>query len=428
MGGVGGSGVGGSGVGGSGVGGSGVGGSGVGGGGGAPTPAPGDLVPSYGQGGFVLGDTAPGFQFQWEVHDVAIDSNGRAILAGLKDTNGLRDFMVVRYQTNGAVDFSKTDDIGTHADEANAVTTTSNGSIVLAGIANNGVTDHIGLIRYLPDGTIDNSFDNDGKVMTPVGWNSSAWDVVADGEEIVVAGSTRALVGNNDFCVVRYDHLGKPKSSFDYDGIVTVDFGGDDEARAVAVQSDGRVVVAGDVGDQAIGIARLNADGSLDKTFGASQSGKRLLALGSEISTRGIAIASDGKIVIAAESAKDFLALRLTSAGALDTSFSSDGKALVDYTSLDEPHAVLLDASGHVLLAAAAVTGTPPDSHEAIVRLKDDGSPDLGFGVGGLAVYPQSTSFGERAFAIRDEADGYLIAGTQSVAGGVRMLSAKIAH
>jgi uncharacterized delta-60 repeat protein len=264
--------------------------------------------------------------------------------------------------------------------------------------------------------------------MTSVGWTSRAWDIVADGNETVVAGETAPFSGGADFCVIRYDQWGNPKSSFAGDGIATVDFGKDDHAHAVAVLSDGRVVVAGSVGGDAIGVARFNADGSLDKTFGLSQSGKRVVTVGALPSVRGIAVAADGKIVIAARANADFLAVRLTSVGAVDMSLSSDGKAMFDFTKNDDPRALLVDGSAEVVLAGSVTPNGSSSSKLALLRLESNGAADLGFGVGGLASHPPAPLSGERLYAIKPEADGYLVAGVRGIDNGVRMLSAKIAR
>lgn len=396
--------------------------------GGNEQTSPGELVASYGQNGFVLGDVAPGFGATWDVRDASIDAAGRVVLAGVKVTGSIRDFMAVRYEPTGSISFSATDDIGGHGDEADAVAVTGAGKMVLAGRAETGVSAHIGLVRYRADGAIDKTFDVDGKVMTQVGWSSRAWDVVANDDEIVVAGETAPLSGERDFCVVRYDATGKPKTSFDFDGVASVDFGSDDRALALAVQADGRVVVAGSVGSDEIGVARLNADGSLDKTFGAKHDGTVRWVAGNGVTPRAVATSPNGRIVVAAALGKDFFAIALSANGALDLGFNSDGKAVFDYSANDEPRSVLIDASGDVLIGGAALGGTPSNSHAALLRLSPSGMPDLAFGVGGLALHAKSPTNGERALAVRAVADGYLVAGTQAVSGGVRMLSMKVAR
>ncbi len=125
----------------------------------------------------------------------------------------------------------------------------------------------LGLVSaaHAAPGDLDTTFSGDGKVITNISGNGAARAVAiqADGK-IVVAGEAAG-----DFAVMRYHRAnGSLDSSFGGDGIVTTDFGtSSDVARAIAIQADGRIVVAGFSGNNTVAIARYNANGTLDTTF-----------------------------------------------------------------------------------------------------------------------------------------------------------------
>jgi uncharacterized delta-60 repeat protein len=147
------------------------------------------------------------------------------------------------FDTDGKV----TTDFGASSDSASSIALQSDGKIVVAGYSYNGSNYDFAVVRYNTNGSLDTSFDTDGKVTTDFGAQSDYAKSVAlqsDGK-IVVAGYS--YNGSNyDFAVVRYNTNGSLDTSFDTDGKVTTDFGASsDYAESVALQSDGKIVVAG---------------------------------------------------------------------------------------------------------------------------------------------------------------------------------------
>ena len=120
--------------------------------------------------------------------------------------------------------------------------------------------------------------------------------------------------------------------SFSGDGKQTTDFGGSDAAAAVAVQADGKIVVAGSSGGN-FALARYGADGTLDPSF--SGDGLVTTDLGGTDDGQGVAIQADGKIVVAGGSGGNFALARYTAGGVLDTSFSGDGMQTTDFGAAD---------------------------------------------------------------------------------------------
>ncbi|MFN6475925.1 DUF4347 domain-containing protein, partial [Nostoc sp. DedQUE07] len=114
---------------------------------------------------------------------------------------------------------------------------------------------------------LDPSFDSDGKVTTDIGTNTSDIArsiVIQDDGKILVAG-----VSNNNFAVVRYNSNGSLDTNFDSDGKVTTDFGNTDIAYSIALQDDGKILVAG-ASSSNFAVVRYNSNGSLDTSFGTA--------------------------------------------------------------------------------------------------------------------------------------------------------------
>jgi uncharacterized delta-60 repeat protein len=280
-------------------------------------------------------------------------------------------------------------------------------------------------------GQLDPSFGAGGTVVTefPSSYSGArAVAVQADGR-IVAAGfahTNDSII--SDFALTRYDASGALDPTFGTGGRVRTDFGGRfDEALAVAAQPDGRVVVAGsssDANGSDMAVARYNIDGTLDVSFEGD--GMALVDFGSEASARAVALQPDGRIVLAGWVShpvgagccvSDFALARLTSAGALDNSFGSDGRAVTDFlpgadNGHDAAQAVLVQADGRILAAGAGVAGVVSVDF-AVARYLADGSLDPTFSDDGLV----TTDFVGYFDEIRDlavDTGGRIVTGGQS--------------
>ena len=275
-------------------------------------PAAGNLDLSFGNGtGFVTTD----FGTQSEgANAVALQSDGKVLAAGWTGTGG-DDFAISRYLHNGSLngqntpqpfsfDGIVTTDFGGH-ERAFAILVQSDGKIVAVG---NSYTvqsldsNLLALARYNSDGTLDLSFgpDGTGKVLAHSGAHGIAAALQNDGKIVVVGTGSEGLA----FLVARFTTGGLPDATFGSSGIVSVDFGpSDDVARAVAVQSDGKIVVAGTLtsSPEEIGVALL-PDGDLDPSFGniANMPGLAKSDFNADYTlASSVAIQSDGRIVVA---------------------------------------------------------------------------------------------------------------------------------
>ena len=186
---------------------------------------------------------------------VAIQTDGKIIVVGEGGVDSDRDFAVVRYNTNGSLDTSFSNDgivitpIGNSFEYARAVAIQSDGKIVVAGASHNSTTsEDFAVVRYNPNGTLDNNFGRGGKITTPV-QNSTdrALDIAIQlDNKIVVVGYSAGRSENDDIAVVTYNSDGSLDTSFGKGGKVLTAIGErNDSASAVAIQADNKIVVAG---------------------------------------------------------------------------------------------------------------------------------------------------------------------------------------
>ncbi|MDP6759220.1 MAG: hypothetical protein QF481_01730, partial [Acidimicrobiales bacterium] len=243
----------------------------------------------------------------------------------------------------------------------------------------------LALARVDPsDGSLDATFGSGGKVIHDIGGKEliTAIDVQPDGK-ILVAGTTDAS-GTDDFFVARYTSAGVLDTTFSSDGIHVFDLGSsaEDTLWGMDLQPDGRIVVGGySGGDWAV--ARLTADGDMDTTFGGGD-GITTTDFGGTEEASEVVIASDGKILLGghtnAPGNYDFALVRYTSAGVLDTTFSSDGITTHDFNNAtigsgrtDKARAMGIAANGSVLLVGSSKSGN--DTDWALVQFLSTADP-----------------------------------------------------
>jgi uncharacterized delta-60 repeat protein len=278
----------------------------------------------------------------------------------------------------------------------------------------------------LSAGSLDPSFGTGGEVTTDFLQTDgfSAYNFVKqaaaqpDGR-VVVAGPTSVDSADwiddlSDFALARYNTDGSLDATFGTGGRVVTQFAGVSAyPQSIAVQTDGKILVAGLASDLrfqfiTVAVARYDPDGSLDSSFGSG--GREILspelAFGSAV---GLVVQPDGKIVIAGDASSSLSLARLNGDGSLDTSFGSGGVATTDFApiigALDGGTAGLaLQPDGKIV----AVGGDGQDF--ALVRYNPDGTVDTGFGAGGLVLthFPGYASAGIAGVAIQP--DGEIVA------------------
>jgi uncharacterized delta-60 repeat protein len=413
----------------------------------------GGLDPAFGAAGKVslsLGPGAPGNGARAQA--LAIQADGKIVVAGFAWQTGTSiDFAVTRSNQDGSLDQSfgtggkvSTDFFGME-DEAQAVAIQQNGKIVVAGRAaiaavTGGVLDFdFALARYNSDGSLDPQFGAGGKVTTHFadGRNIGQALLLEPDGHIVVGGGAPGVNGASDFALARYNSSGVLDPSFGTGGKVTTDFVGDnDVAFALALQPDGKLIAAGEAsGDKSIigtplgadfALARYNANGSLDTTFG---SGGKVTTdfLGADDIASSVAFLSSGKIVAAGTvshlSLKSDIALaQYNSDGTLDSTFGTVGKALSDLASDDAAFSMKVQPDGK-LVTGGLTRPFGGQSDFEVARFNADGSLDATFGIGGRL----STDFlglDDAAFAVGIQNDGKIVAaGAATISNGTHTIT-----
>lgn len=358
--------------------------------------------------------------------------------------------------------------IGSGLDDGRALIQQQDGKLVVAGYSSGDIA----LARYLPDGSLDTSFDSDGKVKTPVGaGNDYGYALLQqDDGKLVVTGVTNNGPGNFEIAVLRYLDNGSLDTSFDSDGKRVIALGsGNDEGRSLIQQRDGKLVIAGyshNGSNYDIAVVRLLADGSLDSSFGGDgvvitpvgsgddfgrsvierPNGQLVVGgssangtyhdftlvqyqpdgsldtgfgnLGTVVTAIGtqhdygkqVIALPDGRLVLSGYTVyngnEDFALVRYHAHGAVDTTFGSSGAVTTAIGAGDDNGRDLVrQADGKLVLAGYSHNGSNMDV--ALVRYQPDGSLDSGFGSGGIVTTPigSSDDFG---YAVVQQRDGAL--------------------
>ncbi len=313
---------------------------------------------------------------------VAVQPDGKIVVSGYSETNG--DFALARYTGNGTPDntFGTDGKVTTSYSDYEgcfSVALQTDGKIVAAGFSQNGGNQDFAVMRYNSDGSLDTGFDGDGIVTTPVGSGSDS-DVgfglliQQDGKIIVTGMSYNGT--DYDFAAVRYNSDGSLDTSFDGDGIVTTSVGsGDDKGYFAAIQSDGKIVLAGHSNNGSnddFAAVRYNTDGSLDSGFGTG--GKLTTPVGSgDDRSYGACIQADGKIVITGESHNgsdyDIAVVRYNTDGTLDTTFGNGGIVTTDSKNTDNSgYAGAVQSDGNIVVSGYSVSFYHENNELAVAR------------------------------------------------------------
>ncbi len=294
--------------------------------------------------------------------------------------------------TFGVGDGAITTAIGAGVDFGNSMIVQSDGKILVAGYSHNGTDYDFALTRYNADSSLDTSFGGgDGIVTTAVGAGfdqAHAITLQPDGKILVTGSSHNG--SNTDVALLRYNADGTLDTSFGGgDGIVTTNFGfGTDAGKSVAVQADGKILVTGNAWDgsrQEIALLRYNTDGTLDTSF--SGDGKLTISFGvnNDFGAR-VTVQPDGQILVTGQTFNgtdnDLVLLRYNTDGTLDTSFSGDGIVITDVASGGDAGYQAVLQPDGKILIGGQTGPGGAGVDILLVRYNSDGSLDTTFGGG----------------------------------------------
>ena len=400
----------------------------------------GDLDQTFGTNGIAA---IPGAT---QVNDVAIQADGRTVAVGADGD----DFTIARFNLDGTPDASFGNngvaavDFRLGPDAANAVSLLADGRILVVGEAfveagSVGGFSKFAMARLNADGTLDQTFGVDGKVVENFRGNNEAWDVelLPNGQFLV---GSRFFYGTFDLpasavAVVRYNADGTRDATFGDDGVASVEILNEvpNERRVgLGVQSTGRIILAvgRDLGnDDAVGLFGFDTSGDLDATFGNFGSVITNPTIDENDIPEAVVIQPDDKIVVGAtaEFPDRFLVLRYNANGSLDDgtvtdttigdTFGAGGFVKTDFPtgSNEEVFDLALQNNGQIVVFGAAdVSDADPDDDRdwALARYNVDGTLDTVFGTNGLVTLQTGGFKNDGGIAI--QADNKLVVGSAS--------------
>lgn len=364
------------------------------------------------------------------VKNVLLQSDGKIILAGTSNMNNMSIadttyFSMARLNTDGtldttfgtngkvAVDFSSF----AHNDIVRAAAIQPDDKIVLAGqiqitIGNNL---HGAVMRFNADGSVDNTFGTNGKVMLTFASSNSSEILgvtVAPSGEVVVAG-TYWNGNSRQTAAVRLSATGTFLAEMTY--VEETGSGGTNGPNAVRVQSDGKIVTGGyhqapSPNVSNIKLVRFNTDGTRDSGFGTG--GVIWEDVGVPEAIYDIELLPDGRIIACGTRGSDFLVMRFLSNGQRDLSFGTNGRAVTTFnSSYAIPEKMTVRPNGKILLAGRSVNDI------AVAYYNADGSPDTSFSGDGKLAFNFPAGSGVIPSAVTIDSSGRPVLGGASSEG-----------
>ena len=388
----------------------------------------GDLDPTFGTAGKAVTD----FGAEEAASDLVLDAKGRILVVGRAGPFFSRDVLVVRYDAKGKLDDSfgsggrVVTDLG-NDETASDVAIQGDGKILVLGEStrfseeNEFLGSDLLLIRYRADGAPDGGFgDGDGGIVTAADFSSAAGVAVLRSGKIIVGGSLRTGEGT-DFALLRYESDGDLDEGFGDEGVAILDLGANDQLASLAVQRNGKIVIAGDFaapfeeGTDFV-VARFDAGGALDASFG--DGGVVTRGFNEFEDTAAVAIARNGKIVVAGTSAEfdgpdQAIIFRYDRDGSPDESLGAGGTAGgfigSDVGQHESVFGLALAHDGRIVVTGEVINDDEEEEEEntLVARFERDGDLDPRFGEAGLA----PTDFDPRGVVI-DRKGRIVVAGT----------------
>lgn len=390
-----------------------------------------DLDPAFDGDGIVITDQG---EFE-QINDIAIQPDGKIVAAGHAgifhgSTQEPLSMRVVRYNNDGSLDSTfgsggiVTTSIGTYA-KAWTVALQADGKILVAGRSGTVFQSDFTLVRYNPNGSLDNTFGNAGIVTTSFGAFAQIVDLAVQSDgKIVATGDAPGLgmsVSLTIFTVARYNTDGSLDATFDGDGVSQAVPSGFPLSpaivpQAIAVQVDQKIAVAGVcLFDTTLKfcVSRYNADGLLDNTFDGD--GLVVTEFDSSLGAfaNAISVQPDGKLVTGGQNFPPAGGVipalaRYNTDGSLDNSFDGDGRVTTENSLQFEPEALALQSNGKMVIAGRSFPFF--DSAVTVFRYDSDGSIDETFGNSGIVTTSVGTVHSAAA-AVAVQADGRIVAG-----------------
>lgn len=371
------------------------------------------LDPSFGSNGGIVTNTFTNIPSSDMLGDAALQSDGKIVLAG-RGYNDSTSF-IARTDSSGSLDtsFNNFGFVTVSGIGFDSLLLQPDGKIVTVGQST--------IYRFNTDGTIDSSFNSIGRVS--IGINSAAFYgksiLLQDDGKIVVVGTVNTG-SNNDFVVIRLNTDGTFDTTFDFDGKATIAIGtGNDEAFSAKIQSDGKIVVVGQTNNGTnydFATIRLNSNGSIDTSFATN--GIAILAFTLQDYGRSVDIQTDGKILVAGVANGKLAVVRYFSNGTFDTTFDTDGILLTSTSfsnsttitslTLNKPKIKYIATTGKILISGQS------GGNFCLLQLNSNGSFDTAFGGNSTGINTQNINTVDASCFLLIRPDGKILTGGSS--------------
>jgi uncharacterized delta-60 repeat protein len=358
---------------------------------------------------------------------IKIQPDGKIVVAGAANNGSDADFLVVRYLEDGSLDTDFGGDgsvittVGNKNEEASAVTLQPDGKILAAGYFVNTLNKDFAVLRYLPNGVIDSTFSGDGKQTTTFNAADEEAFAVAvqpDGK-ILVAGTAQNIGTTSDFALARFNPNGALDLSFSADGKVLTDIAlRADDAQVILIQPDSNILLVGNTFNSQnsdLAFVRYKYNGTPDPSFGVNGKTTFSLPNSNDFATSAYLL-PDGKFLVGGYanfggSAFEYMVARFNSNGSLDSTFNNG--AGVAHAALgtfnDEAYSMAIQSNGKIVLAGETYNTNVNSYDFGLVRFKENGQLDLGFGNGGK-VKTTFTAGEDKIQAIAVQSDDKIVA------------------
>jgi len=384
---------------------------------GAIAAAPGGLDPAFGTGGKYQSDYYGRSMFG---PAIGVQPDGRIIAVGKNFSGQDDDFAVVRLTSAGAFESGTTEAFAPGKnEEAKAILILPDGRTVAGGEGNAGGYAQHGVMRFLANGSLDPTFGNGGKVSVDFGRLSHVHSMALQPDgKIVIVGESYGGANESRAAMARLNTDGSLDTTFGQNGLVQASFGEATNGHAVVIGADGQITIGGYLENStatpasACFVARFSTSGRSDTSFG--NGGVTLLDMGSDRSSfcHALAVQPDGKTVIAGSSVRAGVGLavvaRFTAAGQLDTGFDGDGVVGAQF----EPSALSDSGASAVVLKADGklVIGGHSDGKWGLARFTTTGALDASFGNGGRMAFAFGRGVDDQIKSLAVQADGKILA------------------
>jgi uncharacterized delta-60 repeat protein len=305
--------------------------------------------------------------------------DGKLLIAGVIAKSGGQDWAVMRLHLSGQIDStfgtngSVITDIVDGYESPQDIAIQPDGKIVLVGSIPTKTFSDMAVLRYTKDGQLDADFGSNGIVITNFRGEDVAYKVIIQPDEKILVGGFSSESAVGDFAMARYNADGDLDETFGDDGRVMTDFEqGSDWARSMELLPDGKIIMAGNVNYRNLeflsefGLAKYNADGSLDSTFAVN--GKSIFREGTKTDANAMVVQPDGKIIIAGTS--DFptsqlqwFLTRILPTGERDVNFGDNGIVITDIPGSNEyGYTMALSRDSRIYIGGSVFTGSHTDN------------------------------------------------------------------